>query len=90
MSTTFNLVGFFARQTRTHAHPGAKVTNHPQEAITLQSGIPAATVTKHSPDQWEHFADVHAAQYCKYTPYEKRWMIDWQLVEITSHEVQAA
>lgn len=88
MSTTFNLVGWFERHTRREI--GGKVTEHVPEAITLQSGIPSATVTKHTPDQWEHFADVHARQYAKYTLYEKKWMVDWQLVEITSNEVQAA
>jgi hypothetical protein len=87
MSTMFNLVGFFARHTR---DKDGRVTKHPQVAITLVPGIPVETVTKHSQDQWEHFADVHAAQHAKYTPYEKKWMVDWQLVEVQSNEVQAA
>jgi hypothetical protein len=88
MNTTFNLVGFFARKTRSRI--GGPVTEHPQEAVTLQGGISLDTVNKHSPDQWEHYADVHAQQHSKYTPYEKKWMIDWQLVEVQSNEVRAA
>lgn len=89
MNTTFNLVGFFARHTRREV--GGKVTEHPQEAITLQTSIPVVTVNKHSTDQWEHFADVHAQKYCKYTPYEKKWMVEWRFVEVQSNdEVKAA
>lgn len=88
MNTTFNLVGFFCRHTRVEV--GGKVFEHPREAITLQAGIPVETVNKHSREQWEHFADVHAQKHAKYTPYEKRWMVDWQFVEVQSNEVRAA
>lgn len=86
MSTQFNLVGFFARQTRKYIN--GPVKTHPQVAVTLEAGIPSETVTKHNPDEWEHMADLLAQHRAKYTPFEKVWMVDWQLVPVEVHEQQ--
>lgn len=88
MSTHFNLVGFFARKTRKHIN--GPVTEHPQEAITLLSGITAQEAAQLSPEYFERHADEKAVAYAKYTPFEKKWMVDWQLVPVEVREERAA
>lgn len=87
MNTVFNLVGFFARQTRDNS---GKVQEHPNIAITLAGGLSPDLVSKLGPAYWERMADSRAVHYAKYTHFEKKWMIDWELVEVQSNEVKAA
>lgn len=88
MNTQFNLVGWFARRTRSRID--GPVTEHPQQAITLASHISADMASTMTPGYWENMADQHAVAHAKYSPYEKMWMVDWQLVPIENQEIKAA
>jgi hypothetical protein len=82
------LVGFFARHTRKHID--GKVTEHPIEAITLCSDLSFDEINTFTKDDWERAADKHAVKYAKYSPFEKKWMVDWQMVPVEIHEERAA
>jgi hypothetical protein len=82
--STFNLVGFFARKTRSHVN--GPVHEHPQEAVALITGISPAEAALHGGDHWEREADKRAVLYAKRTDKETKWMVDWQLVEVSEHQ----
>lgn len=90
MSTQFNLVGWFARHTRESI--GGKIHEHREEAVTLIPGISVslAAMPTSTPVYWEQQADLQAVKHAKYTPFEKKWLVRWELVPIECHEEKAA
>jgi hypothetical protein len=86
VSTAFNLVGQFQRESR--AYRGARVRTT-YESHTLIYNLPPGDVSLKGKDFWEQQADKKAVALTCHSPFERCWMIDWQLVPVTHQEKSA-